>query len=160
MYLLYSHSHTMLLPILFAFFLGMLITVLLMFAFVNYFLATKIEKNYEHIRQTSAAARAFAAAAVSNARSVASNVVAAIAPRHGATTGSSASDALADSDQYTVDTLPVLRTGWMKIRGSLKVWRDRFFVLSPGLLIYYKNDRVRASRENAPAAPPAAAADQ
>jgi hypothetical protein len=146
----------MVLPIIFAFLFGMLISVLLMFGFINYFLNSKTEKNYEHIRQTSAAARAFAAAAVSNARHAATAIArVATAPSHANHPNavvnnpnfahnlhSMAQDANVESDQYTADNLPVLRTGRMKIRGSLKVWRDRFFVLYPGLLAYYKSEKV------------------
>eukprot|EP00027_Filamoeba_sp_ATCC50430_P009187 CAMPEP_0168561338 /NCGR_PEP_ID=MMETSP0413-20121227/11542_1 /TAXON_ID=136452 /ORGANISM="Filamoeba nolandi, Strain NC-AS-23-1" /LENGTH=767 /DNA_ID=CAMNT_0008592703 /DNA_START=91 /DNA_END=2394 /DNA_ORIENTATION=- len=34
-----------------------------------------------------------------------------------------------------------LMTGWMKMRNSMKLWINRWFVLRPGKLIYYKDDK-------------------
>jgi hypothetical protein len=33
-------------------------------------------------------------------------------------------------------------TGWMKMRNSMKLWINRWFVLRPGKLIYYSSDKV------------------
>ncbi len=35
-----------------------------------------------------------------------------------------------------------IRTGWLKIRGSLNVWWNRWVVLRPGKLIYYRTEKV------------------
>lgn len=32
--------------------------------------------------------------------------------------------------------------GWMKMRNSMKIWINRWFVLRPGKLIYYKDEKV------------------
>lgn len=33
-------------------------------------------------------------------------------------------------------------TGWVKMRNSMKIWNQRWFVLRPGKLIYYKDEKV------------------
>jgi hypothetical protein len=35
-----------------------------------------------------------------------------------------------------------IMSGWMKMRNSMKLWINRFFVLRAGMLIYYKDDKV------------------
>ena len=32
--------------------------------------------------------------------------------------------------------------GWIKMRNSMKIWVNRYFVLRPGKLIYYRDDKV------------------
>jgi hypothetical protein len=34
---------------------------------------------------------------------------------------------------------PALMSGWMKMRNSMKIWVNKWFVLRPGMLIYYKD---------------------
>ncbi len=41
--------------------------------------------------------------------------------------------------RHDLDTEDV-KSGWMKMRGSLKNWHLRYFVLRPGKLIYYRNE--------------------
>ncbi len=35
-----------------------------------------------------------------------------------------------------------LISGWLKMRGALKNWHLRYFVLRPGKLIYYREELV------------------
>jgi hypothetical protein len=40
-----------------------------------------------------------------------------------------------------VDMSSNLLSGWVKLRNSMKIWKNRWFVLRPGRLIYYKEEK-------------------
>lgn len=58
---------------------------------------------------------------------------------NGAASGTSI-DVASSGMKYLSDETNIL-TGWMKMRNSMKLWINRWVVLRPGRLIYYKDDK-------------------
>jgi len=52
--------------------------------------------------------------------------------------GTSVDDLRKRINPFRVDE-PPLMSGWMKMRNSMKIWVNKWFVLRPGMLIYYKD---------------------
>eukprot|EP01118_Nematostelium_gracile_P019133 TRINITY_DN874_c0_g1_i1.p1 TRINITY_DN874_c0_g1~~TRINITY_DN874_c0_g1_i1.p1 ORF type:complete len:733 (+),score=187.36 TRINITY_DN874_c0_g1_i1:91-2289(+) len=50
---------------------------------------------------------------------------------------------MTSSSDLSIDNPNVLK-GWMKMRNSMKIWINRFFVLRPGKMVYYKDEKEMA----------------